>query len=109
MAWTISCGCLTGFCWLYAGLWLVAAVLWQRGDERFSAGVVDPGTDRLPGRPDGAANRVLGRLTEIGPGCGPTGVREWDLAGLQRYGRQFEEAMEKIRLSHQGSRRRGER
>jgi hypothetical protein len=28
---------------------------------------------------------------------------------LQRYGRQFEEAMEKIRLSHQGSRRRGER
>jgi hypothetical protein len=31
------------------------------------------------------------------------------LPGLERYGRQFEEALEKIRLSHQGSRRRGER
>jgi hypothetical protein len=109
MLWTISCGCLTAFCVLYAGLLIAAAALWRRDDGRSPAGVVDPGIDRLPGRPDRTANRVLGRLTQIGPGCGPTGVRESDFPGLERSGRQFEEALEKIRLSHQGSRRRGER
>ena len=65
--------------------------------------------DRLPGRPDRIANRVLGRLTETGPRCGRTGVRESDIPGLEGYARQFEEAIEKIRLSHQGFRGQGER
>jgi hypothetical protein len=109
MLWTISCGCLTTFGLLYAGLVIVAAALWRRDDGRSPAGVVDPGIDGLLGRSDRTANRVLGRLTQIAPGCGPTCVREWNSPGLERYGRQFEEALEKIRLRHQGSRRRGEK
>jgi hypothetical protein len=117
MAWTISCDAFTGFCLLYIftcvcllyfGSLFVAA-LWPRGDGRSPAGVVDRGIDRLPGRPDRIANRVLGRLTETGPRCGPTGVRESDIPGLEGYARQFEEAIEQIRLSHQGFQGRGER
>ena len=118
MAWTISCDSFTGFCLLfdaftclyllYIGV-LFVVVLWPRGDGRPPTGVVDRGIDRLPGRPDRIANRVLGRLTETGPRCGRTGARESDIPGLEGYARQFEEAIEKIRLSHQGSRGRGER
>jgi hypothetical protein len=109
MAWTLSCDGFTGFCLLYLGVLFVVVVLWPRGDGRSPTGVVDRGIDRLPGRPDRIADRVLGRLTETGPRCGRTGVRESDIPGLEGYARQFEEAIEKIRLSHQGFRWRNDR
>jgi hypothetical protein len=104
MAWTISCDAFTGFCLLDIGLWFLVVLLWPRGDGRSPTGVVDRGIDRLPGRPDRIAKEVLGRLTKTGPRCGRTGVRESDIPGLEGYARQFEEAIEKIRLSHQGFR-----
>ena len=119
MAWTISCDAFTGFCLLfdaftclclfYIGLLFVVAVPWPFGDGRPPTGAVDGDIDRLPGRPDRIANRVLGRLIETGPRCGRTGARESDILRLEGYARQFEEVIEKIRLSHQGFRRRGER
>jgi hypothetical protein len=109
MALTISCDGFTGFCLLYIGVLFVVLVLWPRGEGRSPTGVVDRGIDRLPGRPDRIANRVLGRLTETGPRCGRTGARESDIPGLEGYPRQFEEAIERIRLSHQGFRWRNDR
>jgi hypothetical protein len=66
---------------------------------------VERGTDRLPARPDRIADRVLGRLTETGPGCGRTRGREYDIPSLEAYAQRFEEAIEKIRLGRQDSRR----
>jgi hypothetical protein len=108
MAWTISCDAFACFSLLSFGLLFVAA-LWARGNGRPPTGVVERGVGRLPARPDRIADRVLGRLTETGPGCGRTRVRESDIPGLERYAQRFEEAIEKIRLSRQGLRRRGDR
>jgi hypothetical protein len=104
MAWTISCD---AFIWSYllsVGLLFVAA-LWTRGDDRSPTDVVERGVDRLPARPDRIADRVLGRLTETGPGCGHTRGWESDVSGLEAYARHFEEAIEKIRLRRQDFRR----
>jgi hypothetical protein len=131
MARTISCDAFTWFLLLSVGLVLVAARL-TRGNgrppngfiERIGnglrssatsggnvcppTGVIERGVDRVPGRPDRIANRALGPLTETGACCGRPGVREAEIPGLEGYARQFEEAIEKIRLSQQGLRRRGE-
>jgi hypothetical protein len=104
MAWTISCNTFTWFCLLSFGLLFVAA-LWARGNGRPPAGVVERGIDRLPARSDRIADRVLGRLTETGPGCGRTRGREYDIPSLEAYAQRFEEAIEKIRLRRQDSRR----
>jgi hypothetical protein len=132
MARTILCDSFTWFILLSVGLMFVAVLLTRGngrpptgvaerigiglrssatsgGNGRPPTGVIERGVGRLPGRPDRIANRVLGRLTETGSRCGPTGVRESDIPGLEGYARQFEEAIEQIRLSHQGSRGRGER
>jgi hypothetical protein len=145
MAWTISCDSFTWLCLLSFGLLFVEA-LRTRGNGRSPTGVVERGVDRPTARPDRIADRVPGRLTETGPGCGRTRVREsdtdqkdplhrlggvggrrrtpatqvdptgvglipdpYDIPSLQRYARRFEEAIEKIRLSRQGLRRRGDR
>ncbi len=71
-------------------------------------GVTLRGVGRLPAWPDRIANRVAGRLTQAGPRGGGTGVRESDIPGLDGYARQFEEAIEKIRLRHQGFREWGD-
>src|SRR4051794_26837657 len=104
MAWTIGCDSFTWFTLLSFGLLLVAA-LCTRGDGRSPTGVIERGVDRLPARPDRIADRVLGRVTETGPGCGRTCSRESDLPGLEAYAQQFEEAIEKIRLRRQDFRR----
>jgi hypothetical protein len=107
MANTISYDAFTYFALLSFGLLFVAA-LWTRGNGRPPTGVVERGVGRLPARPDRIADRVLGRLTETGPGCGRTHVRESDIPSLQRYAQRFEEAIEKIRLRRQGLRGRGD-
>jgi hypothetical protein len=104
MAWTMSCGTFTWCSLLYFGL-LFGAALWARGNGRAPTGVVERGIDRLPARPDRIADRVLGRLTETGPGCGRTRGREYDIPSLEAYAQRFEEAIEKIRLRRQDSRR----
>jgi hypothetical protein len=108
MAWTISCDSFNWLCLLSVGLLFVEA-LRTRGNGRSPTGVVERGVDRLPARPDRIADRVLGRLTETGPGCGRTRVRESDIPSLERYAQRFEEAIEEIRLRRQGLRRRGDR
>jgi hypothetical protein len=108
MAWTIGCDSFTCFVLLSFGLLFVAA-LWTRGNGRPPTSVVERGVGRLPARPDRIADRVPGCLTETGPGCGRTRVRESDIPSLERYARRFEEAIEKIRLRRQGLRRRGAR
>jgi hypothetical protein len=132
MARTIWCDAFTWFLLLSVGLMFVAARL-TRGNSRSPTGVVERignglrssatsdchgrslasvaerGVGHLPGRPDRIRNRVLGLLTETAPRCRRTGVRESDIPSLEAYARQFDEAIEKIRLSHQGFRRRGER
>jgi hypothetical protein len=100
MARTISCDAFTYIYLLSFGLLFVAA-LWMRGDGRPPTGLVEGGGGRLPERPDRVANRVPGRLTETGPRRGRTGVRESDIPGLEGSAREFEEAIERIRLSHQ--------
>jgi hypothetical protein len=131
MARTISCDAFTWFLLLSVGLVLVAARL-TRGNgrppngaiERIGnglrssatsggngcppTGVIEQGVGRVPGRPDRIANRALGPLTETGTCCGRPNVREAEIPGLERYARKFEEAIEKIRLSQQGVRGRGE-
>jgi hypothetical protein len=109
MLWAFWCGNLTVFCLLYVGLWLVTVALLPHGDGRSHARLVDPAIDRLTRRTDRSANRVLGRLADTGSRWGPTGVRESDTPGLAECARRFEEAIEKIRLSHHGSRRRVQR
>jgi hypothetical protein len=104
MAWTMSCDTFTWCSLLSIGLLFVAA-LWARGNGRPPTGVVERGIDRLPGRPDRIADRVPGRLTETGPGCGRTRGREDDIPSLEAYAQRFEEAIEKIRLGRQDSRR----
>jgi hypothetical protein len=125
---TISCDAFTWFYLLSFGLLFVAA-MWMRSNGRPPTGVVERignglrsgatsgangrppngvverDVGRLPGRPDRIANRALGRLTETGPRCGRTGVRESDIPGLEAHARRFEEAIEKIRLRRQDSRR----
>ncbi len=108
MAWTISCDTFTWFYLLSFGLLFVAAKS-IGGNDQSPTSAVERGLDRLPARADRIADRVFGRLTETGPGCGRTRVRETDIPGLEAYARQFEEAIEKIRLSHPGFRGRGER
>jgi hypothetical protein len=104
MAWTTSCDAFIWSYLLFVGLLFVVA-LWTRGDDRSPTDVVERGVDRPPARPDRIADRVLGRLTETGPGCGHTRGWESDLSGLEAYARQFEEAIEKIRLRRQDFRR----
>ena len=105
---TLSCDAFTWFLLLSVGLMLVAALL-TRGNGPPPTGVIEQDVGLLPGRPDQIANRALGRLSETGPRCGRTGVQESDIPGLEGYARQFEEAIEKIRLRQQGLRGRGER
>jgi hypothetical protein len=131
MARTISCDAFTWLFMLSVGLLLVAARL-TRGNRRPSTGVIERigdglrssatsrangrpdagavewGVGHLLGRPDQIANQALGPLTETGARCSRPGVREAEIPGLERSARQFEEAIEKIRLSQQGPRRRGE-
>jgi RND family efflux transporter MFP subunit len=104
---TISCEAFAWFYLLAVGLIFVAARL-TRGNSRSATGVALRGVARLPAWPDRIANRVAGRLTQTGPRCGRTGVRESDIPGLDGYARQFEEAIEKIRLRHQGIREWGD-
>jgi hypothetical protein len=103
MANSIPCGSLTCVYLLSFG-WLFVAALWLRGNGRSPTGVVERGVGSLPGQPDRIANRALGRLTETQPHCGQRGVQDSDIPGLEGYDRQFEAAIEKIRLSYQGSR-----
>jgi hypothetical protein len=88
---------------------MFVAALLTPGNGRPPTGVIERDVGRLPGRPDRIANRALGRLTETGPRRGRTGARESDIPGLEGYARQFEEAIEEIRLRQQGLRGRGER
>jgi hypothetical protein len=104
---TISCEAFAWFYLLSVGLLFVAALL-TRGNGRSPTGVALRGVGRLPACPDRIANRVPGRLTQPGPCCGRTGVRESDIPGLEGYARQFEEAIAKIRLGQQGFPGRGE-
>jgi hypothetical protein len=106
MASTISYDALTCFVLLLFtfGLLFVAA-LWKRGKGRSPAGVIERADGRLPGQPDRTPNLVPGRLIETRPDCGPTRLRESDNTGLEGYARQFEEAIENIRLRRQDFRR----
>lgn len=108
MARTISCDSFTWFILLSVGLMFVAALL-TRGNGRSPTRVAERGVGHLPAWPDRIANRALGRLTVTGPRCGRIRLRESEIPGLEAYARQFEEAIEKIRLRQQGSRRRGGR
>jgi hypothetical protein len=94
---TILCDAFTWFHLLTVGLIFVAARL-TCGNGRSPTDVALRGVGRLPAWPDRIANRVPGHLTQTGPRCGRTGVREPDIPGLEGYARQFEEASEKIRL-----------
>ena len=110
---TISCDAFTCFLLLSVGLVLVAARL-TRGNgrppngaiERIGNGLRSSATSGGNGCfPTGFIERGVGRLTETGPGCGRQGVRESGIPGLEEYARQFEEAIEKIRLRQQRFRR----
>jgi hypothetical protein len=127
----ISCDAFAWFLILSVGLVLVAARM-TRGNGRPSTGVIErignglrssatPGGDGCPnagviewgvgcllGRSEQIANPALGPLTETGVRCSRPGIREVEIPGLERSARQFEEAIEKIRLSQPGPRRRGE-
>jgi hypothetical protein len=131
MASTISCDAFTWFLMLSVGLVLVAARM-TRGNRRPSTGVIErigdglrssatPGGDGCPnpgviewgvgcllGRSEQITNPALGPLTETRVRCSRPGVREAEIPGLEGSARQFEEAIEKIRLRQQGLRRRGE-
>jgi hypothetical protein len=89
MATSISSDAFTGLFVLLFGLLLIAA-LCARGNVR---------------RRTGVAGRGGGRLAETGLGSGRTRGRESDFPSLEAYGRQFEEAIEKIRLRRQAFRR----
>jgi hypothetical protein len=89
MAMPISSDAFTGFLVLFVGLLFIAA-LHARGIGR---------------RRTGVAGRGGGRLAETGLGSGRTRGRESDFPSLEAYGRQFEEAIEKIRLRRQAFRR----
>ena len=113
MARTISCDAFTWFLLLSVGLMFVAARL-TRGNSRSPTGVVERIGNGLRSSaasggngclPTGFIERGVGRLTETGPGCGRQGVRESGIPGLEEYARQFEEAIEKIRLRQQRFRR----
>ena len=82
MARTISCDALTWFILLSDGLMFVAALL-TRGNGRSPTGVAERGVGGLPAWPDRIANRAPGRLTETGPRCGRTGVRESAIPSLE--------------------------
>jgi hypothetical protein len=97
---TISLDAFTCFYLLSFALLFVAARC-VRNNGRSPTGVAERGVGRLPGRPDRIADGVHGRLTERGPRCEPTCVRESDINRLEGYARQFEEAIENIRLSRQ--------
>jgi hypothetical protein len=104
---TISCDTFSWFLLLSVGLVLIAARL-TRGNGRPPTDVALRDVGRLPAWPDRIANRVPGHLTQTGPRCGRTGVREPDIPGLEGYARQFEEASEKIRLRLERFRGRGD-
>jgi hypothetical protein len=105
MATTISCDVFTWFFVIAIGL-LFAAALATRGSGRSPTGIAEKGGDRLPEWPDGIANPVPGGTRETGPGCGRTSGTESEFPSLEAYARQFEEAIEQIRLRHQDFRRR---
>jgi hypothetical protein len=104
----MACDSFTWFFLFSVGLMFVAALL-TRDNGRSPTGVTLRDVGPLPGQPDRIANWVLTRLTATAPRCGRTGVRESDIPSLEGYARQFEEAVEAIRLSQQGSRGRGDR
>ena len=108
MASTISYDAFTFLALLLLPFGLLFAALWMRNNGSSPTGVVERGVGRLPAWPDRIVNRVPDRLTETGPRCGRT--RGWDceIPGLEAYAQQFEEAIEKIRLS-QGFRGQGNR
>jgi hypothetical protein len=97
---TISLDAFTCFYLLSFALLFVAARC-VRNNDRSPTGVAERGAGRLPERPDRIADGVHGRLTETGPRWEPTCVRESDINRLEGYARQFEEAIENIRLSRQ--------
>ena len=116
MARTISCDAFSWFLLLSVGLVLIAARL-TRGYGRPPNSVIERIGNGLRSSAasggnvclvTGVIDRGVGRLTETGPRCGRPDVREAEIPGLERYARQFEEAIEKIRLSQQGVRGRGE-
>jgi hypothetical protein len=104
MGTTLSCDAFTCFSLLSFGLLFVAAK-WMRDKGCSPTGVVERADGRLPGQPDRIADRVRGGITETGVRGGPTCVRESDINRLEGYTRQFEEAIENIRLRRQDFRR----
>ena len=113
MARTISCDAFSWFLLLSVGLVLIAARL-TRGYGRPPNSVIERIGNGLRSSaasggngclPTGFIERGVGRLTETGPGCGRQGGRESGIPGLEEYARQFEEAIEKIRLRQQRFRR----
>jgi hypothetical protein len=91
----------TYFYLLLFGLVFVAALCTRRKGR--SPTCVDVrGVGRLPARLDRIENRVSVRLT--GPISGRTRVPGLDTSGLDVYAREFEEAIERIRLRSMGFR-----
>jgi hypothetical protein len=103
MARMISCDAFTYFYLLLFGLVFVAALCIRR-DGRAPTCVDVRGVGRLPARLCRIENGSSVRLTRLN--SGRTRVRGLDNSALGAYARQFEEAIESIRLSSMGSRRR---
>ena len=84
MAWTTSCNTFTWFVLLFFGFLFVVAKSIGSNDQSPTSAV-----ERVVGLPAGAAGPIesriesSGRLTETGPGCGRTRVRETDIPGLE--------------------------
>jgi hypothetical protein len=97
---TISLDAFTCFYLLSFALLFVAARC-VRNNGRSPEGGIDRADGQLSGRPDRIPNRVHDGLTEPRRRGGPPCVRESDINRLEGYARQFEEAIENIRLSRQ--------
>jgi hypothetical protein len=97
---TLSCDAFPCLYLLSFGLLFVGAK-WMRDKACFPAGVIERADGRLPGRPDRIADRVHGGLTETERRGGPPCVRESDINRLEGYARQFDQAIENIRLGRQ--------
>jgi hypothetical protein len=103
MATTIASDPFTCFYLLLFGLVIVAALCTGRGGR--SARRVDVrGVSRLPAWLGRIEDDLLWELT--GHNSGRTPIQGSYASGLEVYARQFEEAIERIRLGTMGSRRR---
>jgi hypothetical protein len=102
----ISFDAFTCFYSLLVGLLFVATLCTRRHGRSLTC-VDVRGVGRLPAQLHRIENRVPIRLT--GPNSGRTRVRGLDTSGLEVYARQFEEAIESIRLRSMGFRGREDR